>query len=59
MQHVSRASEFVLFLDDDMEVLDLFFAEVQRVFEKQPNVAAFSGNVIVNGQISREAFEWQ
>jgi GT2 family glycosyltransferase len=55
VQNLPSHSRYVVFLDDDMEVADSFFAEVQNAFEQRPDVAAFSGNVIENGNIDRDA----
>jgi GT2 family glycosyltransferase len=46
--------EFVSFLDDDMEVHDIYFAEVENVFASSPGLAGFSGCIMANGNIERQ-----
>lgn len=43
--------DFVSFLDDDVEMHNSYFAEVRHVFESSPELVAFSGMVMVNGDI--------
>jgi hypothetical protein len=43
--------EFVSFLDDDVELHDQYFYEVNNVFEQSPTLVAFSGMVLTNGNI--------
>lgn len=45
--------EFVVFLDDDMELHDDYCAEVENVFRSAPEVAGFSGYMMANGDIER------
>ncbi len=47
--------EFVSFLDDDTEVHDHYFAEVARVFTSSSQIAGFSGCIMANGNIERQA----
>jgi GT2 family glycosyltransferase len=51
---LNQGFKYVVFLDDDVELCDAFFPEVQSVFEQCADVAAFSGCVMLNGGISRE-----
>lgn len=44
---------FVIFLDDDMEIHDMCMEEVRGIFERNPNLAAFSGCLLANGDITR------
>ena len=47
--------EFVSFLDDDVEVHDRYFAEIEHVFTNSPGLAGFSGCIMANGNIGRTA----
>jgi GT2 family glycosyltransferase len=47
--------EFVVFLDDDMEVHENYCAEVENVFRSAPEIAGFSGHIMANGDITRTA----
>jgi GT2 family glycosyltransferase len=49
VEHLSPVVEYVVFLDDDMEVNDDFFAEVAQVFDSHPQAAGYSGCVLANG----------
>ncbi len=55
IKKLPAAVEFVAFLDDDMEVHDNYFAEIENVFRTAPEVAGFSGTIIANGKIDRVA----
>jgi hypothetical protein len=44
---------YVSFLDDDVEVHDDYFLEIKTVFEGAPQLVAFSGAVLANGNIER------
>jgi len=44
---------FVIFLDDDMEIHDMCVEEVRGIFERNPDLAAFSGCLVANGDIVR------
>lgn len=54
LKQLSESTEYVVFLDDDMEVHNSFFDSVVSTFEHNPDVAAFSGNVIINHPMDRE-----
>jgi len=43
----------VIFLDDDMEIHDMCMEEVKGIFERNPDLAAFSGCLVANGDIVR------
>jgi GT2 family glycosyltransferase len=47
--------EQVSFLDDDMEVHDEYFREIENVFTSCADVAGFSGCIIHNGEVDRTA----
>jgi GT2 family glycosyltransferase len=47
------SAEFVVFLDDDMELHDDYCAEVENVFRSATDVAGFSGYMMANGDIER------
>lgn len=46
--------DYISFLDDDVELHDRYFLEVKNVLEHSPNLVAFSGMVIANGDIESE-----
>lgn len=46
--------DYASFLDDDVELHDSYFSEVKNVFEHSPNLVAFSGMVVANGNIEFE-----
>lgn len=48
-----KTIRFVVFLDDDMEVHDMCMEEVRGIFERNPDLAAFSGCLVANGNIAR------
>ena len=50
-----KSIEIVVFLDDDMEIHDLSIQEVKNIFARNSELVAFSGCVLANGNISREA----
>jgi len=55
-QGISKLNEsirYVSFLDDDMEVHQDYFSEVENVFESDHEIAGFSGAVLANGNIDR------
>ena len=46
--------DIVVFLDDDMEIHDLCMEEVRAIFDCNLELAAFSGSILANGNISRQ-----
>lgn len=53
VSQLSDDIDYVSFLDDDVEVHDSYFLEINNVFEGSPNLIAFSGMVIANGNIEK------
>jgi GT2 family glycosyltransferase len=52
---VADSIKYVCFLDDDMELHQEYFYEVERVFESDKKIVGFSGGLIANGNIVRTA----
>jgi GT2 family glycosyltransferase len=46
--------DVVVFLDDDMEIHDQCMEEVKAIFDRNLELAAFSGCILANGSISRQ-----
>jgi hypothetical protein len=52
---VEDSIKYVCFLDDDMELHQEYFYEVERVFESDKKIVGFSGGLMANGNIDRTA----
>jgi GT2 family glycosyltransferase len=55
VRKIGGTVKYVSFLDDDMEVHQDYFMEVERVFDSDHRIAGFSGMIVVNGNINRIA----